>query len=496
MNMVRRCLAMAVFAAAILSAGSALAATVPAQSLLAISFSDAYPRIHRGRVLGHRWRPCLHLRRRRHVEADAVPESADLGGGSLQPTAHRLPRPLTTSIRRSPPPTAGARGASSTPVFGGVPGFGGISHINDVAYLSGGRVAVGQQEGTANNGNVAVTAREIGGVWTPSFFPLYPPLADGTPVPTYASLTSIDATAGGSIAWAVGTEYSLPQNAAVKTSLIYRTIDGGVDVDPDLATGALLNEITAVTAVDADEAYATTKPPGLGSRYFLRRSPAGVWSRSALSIAAGFQANALDAYDADHLVVVGDLGKVYYTANATAAIRPGSRRQPRLDQQPLRRSDDWPRQLDRRGRQRDHRALHQRRGGSVRLVRPDGTGRCRSPRLPRASRSRSAPRISGTAATRASASRSARPDPGRTVTYWNGLHVGRGLPPVESRDRHDHLELPVQPPDSFADSLTITARATDGMSRPRVQWQSAPPCHPAPVWDGPLRRFTARRCHR
>ena len=65
----------------------------------------------------------------------------------------------------------------------------GTSHINDVAYLSAGRVAVGQQEGTANNGNVAVIARETGGVWTPNFFPLYPPLADGTPVPTYATLT-------------------------------------------------------------------------------------------------------------------------------------------------------------------------------------------------------------------------------------------------------------------------------------------------------------------
>ena len=80
---------------------------------------------------------------------------------------------------------------SSTPVFGGVPGFGGTSHINDVAYLSAGRVAVGQQEGTANNGNVAVPSRETGGVWTPSFFPLYAPLADGTPVPTYATLTPL-----------------------------------------------------------------------------------------------------------------------------------------------------------------------------------------------------------------------------------------------------------------------------------------------------------------
>ena len=31
-----------------------------------------------------------------------------------------------------------------------------------------------------------------------------------------------------------------------------------------------------------------------------------------MTTALGFQANALDAYDADHLVVVGDAGKIYY----------------------------------------------------------------------------------------------------------------------------------------------------------------------------------------
>ena len=213
MKMVRRCLAMAVFAAAILPAGAALAATVPAQSLLAVSFSDASHGYIAGGYSGRRWRTRVHLRRRCHVEADAVPESADVGGGVLDRrlVGHRSrPTTSTTAIATT---NNGGTWASSTPVFGGVPGFGGTSHINDVAYLSGGRVAVGQQEGTAKNGNVAVIAREIGGVWTPDFFPLYPPLADGTPVPTYATLTSIDATAGGNVAWAVGTEYSLPQNA-------------------------------------------------------------------------------------------------------------------------------------------------------------------------------------------------------------------------------------------------------------------------------------------
>ena len=310
---------MAVFAAAILSAGSALAATVPPQSLLAISFSDATHGYIAGGYTGAdgvlaytsdggvTWKPTQFANRRTW----AVGSSTD--GSSATAVADYFDAAIATTNN-------GGTWGSSTPVFGGVPGFGGTSHINDVAYLSAGRVAVGQQEGTANNGNVAVTARETGGVWTPKFFPLYAPLADGTPVPTYASLTSIDAVAGGSIAWAAGTEYSLPQNAAVKTSLIYRTLDGGSTWTTDTATsGALANEITAVTAADSDEAYATYQAAGLGSRYFLRRSPAGVWTRSASQIAAGFQSNALDAYDADHLVVVGDLGKVYYTANATNA---------------------------------------------------------------------------------------------------------------------------------------------------------------------------------
>ena len=232
MNMVRRCLAMAVFAAAILSAGSALAATVPPASVLAISFSDASHGYLAGGysdidgVLaytsdgGVTWKPTQFPNRRTW----AVGSSTD--GSSATASADYFDTAIATT-------NSGGTWASGTPVFGGVLGFGGISHINDVAYLSGGRVAVGQQVGTANNGNVAVVAREIGGVWTPDFFPLYLPLADGTPVPTYASLTSIDSTSSGNVAFAVGTEYSDPQNAAVKTSLIRRTIDGGATWTPD-----------------------------------------------------------------------------------------------------------------------------------------------------------------------------------------------------------------------------------------------------------------------
>ena len=75
-----------------------------------------------------------------------------------------------------------------------------------------------------------------------------------------------------------------------------------------------------MSAVSADIAYATTgsSGTGLGSRDLLRRTAAGGWALVSTTN-TGFNANSLDAYDADHLVMVGDLGKVYYTANATAA---------------------------------------------------------------------------------------------------------------------------------------------------------------------------------
>ncbi len=86
----------------------------------------------------------------------------------------------------------------------------------------------------------------------------------------------------------------------------------------------MLAELSAVTAVDANVMYATQAPAGSGQQEHPSGDPqraSGTSSRSAL----GFQANALDAYDANHLVVVGDAGKVYYTANATAARLHGSR---------------------------------------------------------------------------------------------------------------------------------------------------------------------------
>jgi len=317
MKLVRRCLVVAAFAVATLCAGSALAAQVSPQSVLALSFSDSQHGYLAGGYTavdgvlaytadgGATWSPTQFPGRR----AWAVGASND--GASATAVADYFDEEILTV-------NSGGTWAADSPVFGGVPGFGGTSHINDVAYLSGGRVAVGMQEGTALNGDVAVIARESGGAWTPTFIPLYPPDSNGDPVLSYARLASIDATSGGDVAWAVGTEYTLPQNADIKTSLIYRTTDGGVTWDPDLATGALRNDVSCVSAADASVAYATYTAAGLGSRFILRRSAAGTWSKSP-QIAASFAANALDAYDADHLVVVGDGGKIYYTANATAA---------------------------------------------------------------------------------------------------------------------------------------------------------------------------------
>ena len=322
MKLVRRCLVVATFAVVILQAGSALAATVLPQSVLAVSFSDSQKGYLAGGYTsangvlaytsngGVTWSPTQFPGRR----AWAVGASFD--GSSATAAADYYDEEILTT-------NSGGTWSSDTPVFGGVPSFGGTSHITDIAYLSGGRIAVGQQEGTALNGNIGVIARETGGVWAPDFRPLYYPIGEDPAQLTYAALASIDATAGGDVAWAVGAEYSDAQRGTVTRSLIYRTANGGSTWTTDTATSAAMTaDLSAVTAANSSVAYAIARSSGtgLGSRYPYHRSAAGVWTRmDQIAALNSIYPNALDAYDADHLVVVGDSGKVYYTANATNA---------------------------------------------------------------------------------------------------------------------------------------------------------------------------------
>jgi hypothetical protein len=204
--------------------------------------------------------------------------------------------------------------------------------ITDAAYLTGGRrVAVGQtviSQVPSEFGlsyPAAIALKTGGGAWGPAFTgPLYPPTSNDTPVPTYAQLNSIDATAGGDVAWAAGTEFST-QQGAVKRSLIYLTADGGSTWTTDTAApDTLLTDISAVAAADTTAAYATTRVwlnnNPTGTRTVLRRA-AGTWQAMASQLGIGFQANAVDAYDANRVVVVGNAGRIAYSSNA-AGLAP------------------------------------------------------------------------------------------------------------------------------------------------------------------------------
>ncbi|MEI8084028.1 MAG: hypothetical protein WCI74_19495, partial [Actinomycetes bacterium] len=195
-------------------------------------------------------------------------------------------------------------------------------HIYDVAYLSGRRAVVGQKVTPANGNVAALSSRLDGGSWTEVFAgPLYPLPGNGDPAPlTYAQLPSVDATANGQYAWAVGTEFLDSSYTSVVHSLILRTTDGGANWVSDTGNpDTLLKDITAVTAASADVAFATTRQGTLGNRVLLRRI-GGTWQSSTMAaVPVAFQANAIDAFDADHLVVVGDSGKIAYTSNASSA---------------------------------------------------------------------------------------------------------------------------------------------------------------------------------
>ena len=166
------------------------------------------------------------------------------------------------------------------------------------------------------------------------------------------------------------------------------------------------------------------------------------------------------------VVVVGEAWARSTTQPMPQPLRlRGSRVDQRLDQRPLRRSDDRSRQLDRCRRQRDDRALHQRGANQsparTTLDRPDGNDHlaCVGILALPARRPSAAPRP-----TRASASqgRAAYPNV-RTVPYWNGSTWVAGLKSVESATAgHDQWSLPVQQHRSLRRSR-ITARATDGM---------------------------------
>jgi hypothetical protein len=195
-----------------------------------------------------------------------------------------------------------------------------------VANLAGGRrVVVGQREGGAG-GDVVAIASSLGGPWTLDFAgPFYPPpTADSPPPSAMAELTAIDAAPGGSVAWAVGGEWTPSSGAAgsqatFKRALIYKTANGGsawvTQTAEGLTGGRVINSVSAVSGTVAFAGVT-------GQARLLRTLDGSVWTAVAIPRdgTALVTFNAIDALDANTVVAVGDRGKIGWTNNASAAV--------------------------------------------------------------------------------------------------------------------------------------------------------------------------------
>ena len=187
-----------------------------------------------------------------------------------------------------------------------------------MAYLSGNRrVIVGKF--TAANPE-ALLASSVGNAspWTIDLEgPSYPPPDPNTDPPlTYAELTSIDATSAGLVAWAVGNNGTLRTGTQPPFDpLIYRTVDGGSSwTTRTVAPGTTTPGITSVAAADVNHAFIAEKT----ARLLRTRDGGTTWETIAVQGLGTSAVNALDALNADQVVVVGDGGRIAYTANASA----------------------------------------------------------------------------------------------------------------------------------------------------------------------------------
>ncbi len=189
----------------------------------------------------------------------------------------------------------------------------------DVEYLSGGRrVAVGKTQG--NNKRALIASSVNNAAWTidqqgptqqdPEFGDI-----------TSNELTSIDAAPGGTVAWAVGNDYSGQSNASTFPSLIYKTDNAGVSWASQAPTAT--PGFNCVSVVDAQTAFI-----GAESRFVLRTRNGSTWEKMPQIPYNTFKARAIDAVDKDQVLVVGDGGLVYWTANASAANPTWTRKTP------------------------------------------------------------------------------------------------------------------------------------------------------------------------
>ncbi|HEY5541165.1 MAG TPA: hypothetical protein VIL41_06915 [Coriobacteriia bacterium] len=183
--------------------------------------------------------------------------------------------------------------------------------LSGMAHLSGNRRVV---VGNLGSGPEALIASSVNNAaWAIDFHGPVHTDANGDPVPTRAGFSAIDAAPGGSVAWAVGNDWT--SNNQAFEPLIYVTANGGSSWARQ-AVGASTPEITCVAAGDAQTAFI-----GRRSSSLLRTTDGGSnWGALPITGWTGTAAvNAIDASDADHVLVVGDGGRIAWSSNASAA---------------------------------------------------------------------------------------------------------------------------------------------------------------------------------
>jgi len=191
-------------------------------------------------------------------------------------------------------------------------------NLKGFAYLAGGRrVIVGQLQ-PANE--IAVIASSVGlGPWTVNFDgPYYPaPDPDSDPPITYAELTAIGAAPGGNVAWAVGQDRTAPLSRLVPpwTVLLLKTVNGGSSWTTQTVTFTTPG-INCIAVADAQTAFI-----GQASRSLLRTRNGSTWDSPSVGNSVNWgvnPVNAIDALDANHILFVGDNGRIGWSSNAAA----------------------------------------------------------------------------------------------------------------------------------------------------------------------------------
>lgn len=188
-----------------------------------------------------------------------------------------------------------------------------------IRLASGRLVAVGQltayyRAGTGWHGKVAfiATSDDQGVSWTlRSAGPLYALLPSGYPEQTWAAMADVDATADGSVLWAVGNEWNASESSktTLKRRLVYRSVDGGLtwalqlDLTPPQTPPPALNCVTVASATTAyafGANRAGVKTINGGSTWAALTMPVMTTVGSSASIVAA------DAVDANTVVIAGN----------------------------------------------------------------------------------------------------------------------------------------------------------------------------------------------